>query len=348
MQKRFVALLMLVSMLLLMVPATNAQVGTACFTLDQEDCDAINAAAAEARGLGSFNQEFTLDVSVSGLDIFALIAPDAGVPATIDLSVTGSGPVAFTPDSEDILVFDVTMNADATLGMDTLSGPVQAQLVNNTLFLTFNDQTLGIPLEEAVNEAAGAAGDALGGGAAIDTQTNPANLTELLGLDDAATTTAEDALAIVGLGQFFDYVRLAEEDVNGAAASPFLFTADLNGLLASPELENIAALSGQDFNPEDLQILRDAILADFSVTQYVVNDTGLVQQLDVNTSFELDLGAAAGSPGLFDPIVLTIDFSVFVDEPNRDVTVTAPEEFELVDPNELGDALQGTLGDAGL
>jgi hypothetical protein len=327
MKKMMVLSLMLVALMAMFIPTTSAQ-GTGCYNLPQADCDYINAAAANTATATSFTQKFSLNVEISGLEGLAMLSP--GLPGSVSLQVAGEGPLVV--DSAD--EFPVNLNLPMSVTVDGTPAEVGFSVVDSVLYLTYDGQSVGIPIIEFLNQA---------------------GLGSMLG--DGAMTGNMDSLGSLGsmfpVDNFIDYTRGADVDWNGMSVSPFVFTFDVSGLLQSPEMSSMLGMmgpmlgGGAEADPTTTMILAAlpqmmaGIDMQFDVTQYAGADN-FIHKLTVNFDGTVDLdaiiGAAMGGGGQsmgLGVVTIVIDFDVELTQINEALTVTAPEGAVMVTPEQL-------------
>jgi len=329
MKTRILALLAVMALMLALVPAASAQDDPGCFGLSAEDCELIDTASANSLGVSSFQQDFSIEFSLTGLDMIApLLGPDTGINGDITFDVEGSGPLFIDPDSPDGLVFQAEMTVDITNGTETLSAPLIVTLVDGVLYIDTGESVIGIPQEVATD----AAGVEVGGEGAT-------TIAEFAEIDP---TTLGIAGAGMGLPPSFANLITYER-----AGDQFTFFVDVSGILATDEIAMILPmlLGGLDTealglgdlgDPAELVgLVGEALLMDLTVNQRVDTELTAVTGLTFDTNIEFDLGTAAGSPGAFPPIVVDLTFNVDLSGVNSEFEVVAPEGAEIVDPEDL-------------
>lgn len=332
MKKLMILSVLVMAMLAMFIPATSAQEG-GCFNLPQADCDYINAAAANTALATSFNQKFSLNFEASGLEGIAMFSP--GMPSAVSLQVAGEGP--FVVDTAD--EFPANLNLPMSVTVDGTAAEVGFSVVDSVLYLTFDGQSIGIPIMEFLNQAG--LGSMLGGG---------------------AMTGGMDSLGSLGamfpVDTFINYTREADVDWNGMAVSPFKLTFDLSGLLQSPEMGSVLGMmgpmlgGGAEADPTTTMLLQalpqmmGGLDLKLDVTQYVGADNYIHKlTFNFNGTADLDaiLGAAMGGGGQsmgLGVVTFVIAFDVELTQINEALTVTAPEGAVMVTPEQL----QGIFG----
>lgn len=334
MKKLMVLSVMVMALLVMFIPATSAQEG-GCFNLPQADCDYINAAAANTAAATSFYQKFSLNFDVSGLQGIAMLSP--GLPSAVSLQVAGEGP--FVVDTAD--EFPANLNLPMSVTIDGTPAEVGFSVVDSVLYLTFNGQTVGIPIIEFLNQA---------------------GMGNMLG--DGAMTGNMDALGSLGtmfpVDTFINYTREADVDWNGMSVSPFMLTFDLSGLLQSPEMGSMLGMatsmlgSAAESDPTTAMLLQSlpqimgALDLKLDVTQYVGTDN-FIHKLTFNFNGTADLdamigalmgGAGGGQSMGLGVVTIVIAFDVELTQLNEALTVTAPEGAVMLTPEQL----QGIFG----
>ncbi|MCL4255741.1 MAG: hypothetical protein KJ043_18435 [Anaerolineae bacterium] len=331
MKKMFVLSVLLVALMALFIPTTSAQDG-GCYNLPQADCDYVNAASANTALATSFNQSFTLNVEVTGLEGLAMMAP--GTPSSISLQVAGAGSLVM--DATDS--FPVNFNLPMTVVIDGVEANVRADIVDGVLYFGQDAQVVGIPLDAFFNvmgmdmadlTMSGGGGDMLSG------------LSSMVPVDD-----------------YVNYERLA--DVDGT--SPFLFAVDISGMLQSPEIGSMLGmvgpmLGGSSSDPMvgmllgALPQIMEGLDLKFDVTQYVTGDNWINKlTMNFDGSIDLDaiLGALMGTPGGMGmgTVVIAVDFEVQLGQFNEALTVAAPEGAVILSEEQI-QQIFGQLGGLG-
>ena len=329
MKTRLLALMAVLLLALALVPVVSAQDDPGCFGLSSEDCDLLDRATANTLSASSFFHEWSLDVTITGLDTVAALAPESGITGDIDLSVSGSGPLSFTPDIADVLQLQQTASYELIMGTDTQSGSAVLTVVDGVLYAELDGETVGMPLEEAIEEA----------DPSVDANINPANLADLMEVEPTSLAIRGTSAGVPpSLAVFFNFERAGDE---------FVFTTDVGGLLNSEEfsalLPLVLALAGEELGDlgdtqdlvEQLPQFMAAIDSNITIIQSVDPVAELVTGFVFDIDFAFDLGMAAGAPGAFPPIVLEVTFATEMSQFNEAFAYTAPENAEMLEPGEL-------------
>jgi len=338
MKTRILALLAVLAMLIALVPAASAQDDAGCFGLSAEDCELIDTASATSLGVSSFNQEFSVDFSLTGLAMLApLLGPEVPVNGDITLNVTGSGPLYIDASTAEGAVVDLTMDVELVNGTETTTTTVGVTLLDGFVYLDLGDQVLGIPTEAATEQAGMdmEAGDA----------TTLAELAEIdpmtMGIAGASTDLPPSWTNLI------TYERAGDE---------YTFFVDVSGILATDEIAMVLPMVLGMVDTESLglgdlgdltallPIINEALIMDMTVNQRVDTELGAVTGLTFDTNIEFDLGVAAGSPGAFPPIIIDLTFNVDISDVNGSFEVVAPEGAEIVDPEDFDPSALGLPG----
>lgn len=344
MKKRFLALLMVAVFAVAMVPTVSAQEDDGCFGLNPDDCAVIQTAYANLDSVTSFNQTFSIDVSVTGLEAIAGGAPD--VPEALTFSVTGSGPFALLGEGDVPVAMSLPMvvNASGLFPEPLVDVAVPFVITEGVLYTLGDGEVIGIPLDAELLGELG--GDALGG---LGLPLDPADA--LGGLGEAGAPADLGALFgdMGGMGDLSAYTSyLRDGDV-------FTFNLDVAALLNSPEIQQAltaaGGLAGDDPNLQMGLALLPALLAgvqsDMVVTQTVDPELNIVDEVTFSLDFAIDLAMLLGSGSTEGeappPIEISLDFAVAIDQINGDFTYPVPEGARVLTPEEL-EEMGGGLG----
>ena len=303
----------LVALLVAMTGLVSAQ-DSACLNLPAADCEYVNTAAANgaAAMTSSFQQDFTIDVVVSGV-------PDSD---DLEFHLVGSGPVVANEAAPGgvPLNFGATLDVNFNDGTTSDAGTLEARLVDGVFYFqdpSDGNKWKGVKIEDAMSMA----------------QSNPMMPSAetfdpaSLGLDEA---TLSSVMALVEAEGFLDYSRDGET---------FTFTADVGALLKSGEWTkfstDIAPVLQQ--NPDTAQFamilgVLPMILSDgtFKVVQVVDPALNAVTELSILIDGTVNAGMMSGDSAAA-PIVLSIAFNVKVSDIGGEFTLEAPADAEMQD-----------------
>lgn len=346
MKQRFSVLFLVFVLALALVPSVSAQ-EAGCFDLPQEDCAIINSASVQSGDITSFVQDFSITLTASGLETLGMMLP--GIPPEITFEVTGVGPFAFTPDAEIPVALSLDMSIDTDFGEEPIVGEFPFAIVGGYVYIPGDGEVIGIPVdaEDATGALSGLGLEGLG----IDPTTldaeavDPASLGELLGGDPT-----ELAVALEGLAQYVNYVRLADEDLMGMTVYPFEWSLDLTALLQSEEFNQLVqmagGLAGEDPTTQQLLTLVGPLLqgleSELVITQSVGAEDNYIHEIDMYLPLTLDISPLlGGEPGSMAPIDVEFNFNVVVSEINSAPAAVAPEGARLLSEEEA-EALMGS------
>lgn len=349
MKKFILAAMMVLAMALMMVPTVSAQ-SELCFDLSADDCAIVQGAYETTNSLSSFQQDFSIDFSTTGLgEIAAMLGAPIG---DLTFNVSGSGPFALTGDNTNPVVMSMDMMVSAS-GLMPLDGvEVPFAITDGFMYLPGEGEIIGIPLDPEAAE--GLAGMAGGLGLPVDPGTAlegaealpaPATFGDIFG--DMGDTSGAAALA-----PYVSYVRLPDSDMMGQTVYPFEFTLDLAALLNSPEIQEALGAAGEMAGDDPtvglILGLLPAVLADANadiiVTQYVGADDNFIHGLDFGLDLSLDLGPllSTGEEMQEMPLDVNMMFQVDISEINSEVSVAAPEGARQLTPDEVNELFAPT------
>lgn len=336
MKKMFVVSLLLAALMALFVPTTSAQMGGTfdpCFGLSQADCAVINNATANMATVTSFVQTFKLKVEMSGFEM-----PD--MSSNLDFQVTGSGPVSLTRSG-------LNLNLPMTVSFSGQTAEVGFHVVDDIVYLALPEGVVGIQgatqlAETVIGSSMGGSMDMLGG------------MGDMMSLDMLGS--------FLPINQYFTHVRKPDTNVMGMTLSPFVFTADIGGMIKSPEVSMIISslipmlsggMGGADLPAEVgdvMQALPNLLRSldfKFDATQYVGADN-YIHKLTFNMIFAFDPTTLESlvPDGLGDvggPFRMVINFDVELTQINQPQTVVAPEGAVIVTADQILDIIGGAL-----
>lgn len=351
MAKRLTAIVLVFLLALSIAPLVSAQDST-CYNLSAADCETINSATANTYTMTSFNQTFSIDLNVTGLEVLAMLSPE--IPASISFSVDGSGPFVILPGAEVPVELALDMTVNAAMGADSISDlSVPFALVGDYMYIPGNGETLGLPIA-ALNEQ----GDVPVVGS-VPTGTDVTDFGSLFGL----TAMSTDSLNPSGtdLSAYFDYVRLPDESMMGQTMYPFQFSVDVTAILNSPDfmsmvnsLSGLMGASGAEADPTTSMMLQllPTLLAgvdsSVQITQYVGASDNFIHKLTFDFGFAIDLGVLTGGASAdgsqVPPVNVDLTFDVELSDINQPLTVNTPANARLLSEEEARAFLDQGMG----
>ncbi|MEQ8677701.1 MAG: hypothetical protein RLP44_04175 [Aggregatilineales bacterium] len=340
MVKRFSAFVLVFLLALSIAPLVSAQDNT-CYNLSAADCETINSASANTYTITSFNQTFSVDLNITGLEVAAMFAPE--IPGSISFNVDGSGPFVILPGSEVPVELALDMVVNSSMGVDSLSNvSVPFALVGDYLYIPGTGETLGLPLSAFDDGDLPVVGE-LPSGAGVT------NFGSLLGLDamsvDSVNPSGTD------LTGFINYVRLPDQDLMGQTMYPFQFNVDVDAILNSPDfmaminsVSGMLGASGAEADPtvgivlQLIPTLLAGVDSDVVITQYVGANDNFIHKLTFDFGFAIDLGVLAGATGgdsaQIPPVNIDLTFDVELSDINQVSSVNAPANARLLSEEE--------------
>jgi len=351
--KRLLALVMVLVLALGFASVAGAQDGSGCYNLAAGDCEIINSAYANAAGITSFYQSWSIDFEASGLGILGMLA-GGGVPESVTFTNTGEGPFVIDPSAE----FPILMYTDQTASMSAGEevqdfGTYAFALVNGHLY--FPDGTgnnIGIPLEVLLDP------EVLGLDEQLGAMGLPAGSLDF-SMDDLEITTFGDILGDTSggmggtdafLAPYSDYVRLADEEMMGQTMYPFVYSLDLGGLLNSEEFSGLMALAGGmgGDDPsiaaamEVVPMLLGGLEGNIVMESWVGADDGYIHLWAIGMDMTLDLSALmGGEPGSMEPVTMDFLFEVEISQQNESFDVPVPANAMEISADEARAILGG-------
>jgi hypothetical protein len=279
--------------------------------LAQADCDVIAAATANTLALTSFNQDWTINFSVSGI-------PDSE-PLVFDVS--GSGPVVLDMSNAEMpLSFEQQFTVSASGGgAEALEFSSTAIVQDNMFYVDLGDGDWRV-LDIAEAQESGAAGLPI----------NPQDLASGEGMEQLAGILPT-AMALAEAPGFLNYVREGDD---------FTFTADFSSLFTSQEFSTIITQLSETADSETQQVLGMASIlpmimqeGTITVVQSVDAGANLVTGLSFTVDVTIDPAMLAGMMGggadvPTEPIVVSLNFNVAVSDPNGAFEITAPADAQ--------------------
>lgn len=348
MAKRLTAFVLVFLLALSVAPFVSAQ-DSACYNLSAEDCDVITSATANTYTVTSFNQNFSVDINVTGLEVLAMLSPE--IPQAITFNVAGDGPFVIQPGSAVPVQLALDMLVNASMGADSITDQsVPVALVGDYVYIPGQGEVLGLPISAFDEGEVPLVGD-------VPSGENVTNLGDLLGVDmTAMNPTGSD------IGYAVNYVRLDDEELMGQTVYPFQMNIDVDAILNSPEV--LAAInslsgmlgSGQDADPTTAMMLQliptllAGVESDVQVTQYVGATDNFIHKLTFDFGFAIDLGVLTGAAAGGDtsteipPVNIDLTFDVELSDINQVSTVDAPADARLLTEEEARAMLDQGMG----
>jgi hypothetical protein len=275
------------------------------FGLSAEDAAYLAAASENSlAALGSsFQQDFTIDATVSGI-------PDS---EDMEFHVSGGGPVVASENADVPLNFSTTLDVNYTDGTTPGEASFEVRLVDGIVYI--QDPTTG--------EWTGvSAADALAQAENNPMVPNPTTFDPSeLGLEEA---DLEALMALPNAEGFLSQVRDGET---------FTFTADVGALLKSPEWAQVSATLSPKLqqNPDTAQgamvlaalpmLLSEGTI---KVVQVVDPSINAVTEFSLLIDGAVNAGAMTGDSSAA-PVTLSFAFNVKVSEIGGEFTIEAPE-----------------------
>ncbi len=342
MKRHLWAILVVCAMLLGLVPSAFAQgVDLNCLGLSADDCKIVTDATANTANLRSFNQSFTFELNVSGMET---LDPTS---EPLALKASGSGPFVLDPAAAS-MENGVAMALDISGEANGDSGTFSMVIVDGVMYFkdSSSDQWMGIKLEDAMGQAGaltgglvpGMGGPADGSGSEVD----PAAAQAAMGAMSALATF--DPFAIDG---FAGQSRLGDESLDGQTMYAFQHTFNLDALFKSPEFQKLLTDLGQVAAQADqsaaqvammLPMISQLATGEIAFTRWIGADDGFAHRIVLTADLNIDLNAMMGASGSsgqqMPPINLQFSLSVDMSNINDTAAPTAPEGAEMIDMSE--------------
>jgi hypothetical protein len=344
MKRHLWAILLVCAMLLGLVPSALAQgVDLNCLGLSADDCKIVTDATANTANLRSFNQSFTFELNVSGMET---LDPTA---EPVALKASGSGPFVFNPAAES-MQSGFAMALDMTGEANGESGAFSLVIVDGVLYFKdpSNDKWMGIKLEDAMGQAGALTGGLVPGIGSSDsgTEVDPAAAQAAMGAMSALATF--DPFAIDG---FANQSRLGDESLDGQTMYAFQHTFNLDALFKSPQFQKLLTDLGQVAAQADqsaaqvammLPMISQLATGEIAFTRWIGADDGFAHRIVLSADLNIDLNAMMGASGSsgqqMPPINLQFSLSVDMSNINDTAAPVAPEGAEMID---LSEAMSG-------
>lgn len=309
---RFVFITALLTLLLLVVPATFAQ----DFGLSDADADLLAAANENSSSASSFAYDFVATLSIVGLDTQPITA-----------NLTGNGVIVSDMSGD---AFSLQVLGQLESGGETIPVNFETRVINDMLYFNLGDGSSwqGGPLDELLS------GDFFGGltgGMGTDLPVDPealssGDLSELMAVP--GFTEAMTALSTFEPDQYISLNRLATE----GGVAQFRLSLDLAGLLSSPEIGSLLGMAmmgdagSTGMTQAEMAQMGQMIGMMFagsaiSVDQYIDVERELVNRTVL--SVNLPLEGLLGAPGAGINLTFDINLSGY----GESFKVEAPESF---------------------
>lgn len=320
-----------------------------CFNLDAADCDIIVAAGDNAAAMTRFDFDFSLDVSVAGLDPFTLLS--SSIPASLTFNAMGEGRLVLDVPDMPLELYTLMQVSGSLDDGDAIQAEVPVTLADDVLYLP-------LPDADGVTTLTGVPFTA----EAVQALELPLDLNNLLSLDTLVDAEVADFGSLIAREQigavlnpsgssvaaFSDFVRLDDAAIDGQAQAVFAYTLDLRALLNSGEFtQAITALTGSVADDPNLglvlqllPVVLSQVDAEIRVTQWVGVADGLIHRLLFELDFALDAAALlAFNPsegaGEAEPITIALRFQVDLQDIDGTQTVAAPADVPVLTTAEV-------------
>ncbi|MBN8638010.1 MAG: hypothetical protein J0M07_22020 [Anaerolineae bacterium] len=301
---RFAVLFCLLALLVAVVPAF-AQDET--FGLSPEDFALFSAANANSAAAQSLAYDFTLDLTVAGIE-----------DTEVSGSINGTGELS-TADMQ----FSLATTGSLTANGEETPTIVEVRVIGDMVYFNIGEGWQGSKLEDLAATAGGAAG----------LPVNPEDLAsgDLSGMGDMGGMMGD--LATLDSTEYVSMERL--DDMDGRAH--FSTALDIAGLLTSEELSGVVGMAlggamggGSEMTPEQaaqMGQMMGMMFADatFTLDQYVNVETELVDQTVL--TINLPLEAILGAPGA----VVSLTFDINLKNFDQPVSIEVPENVTMVE-----------------
>jgi hypothetical protein len=337
-------LLLIASLLMLLTGIGAAAAQDAdpnCHQLSESDCALVTAGLTNFATIESFNQDYSISVSASGLDVM-----DERAPSSLSLVSTGSGPVAVNAEGVAL-----ALNMEGSVTNDTTtSGPLNMVAVDGKLYIqTPQGEWIGVDRAEA---------------ASADSQ---------LSMVNGLASGALDPAALFGLlAAGGTQTRLADETLDGQAMAVFQFAGSTADLLSSDAATDLLVLAADALRESGNNQLAFALAflpglapfmqGDVLVTRWLGIDDQQVHRVVVSANLTLDMNAMGTmmgntvgqamnatpipgpTPEPLPPIVLDLQFSVDLSGHNATAAPTVPAGAREVSADEFRQLIGGAFG----
>lgn len=350
MKTRFFSILVVLSLLVSIVPATSAQDGDEliCFNLPADDCALLLAATANSENAQSFSLDYTVDISLTGIGTLGtMMGEGTGGGGDTAINITGSGvymadPTAFPPAAIET-TFDATMS-----GTENESDTINVIVVDGFIYNTNTETETweGRSIAEMMNspEVAGLLGTFMGSGDASDLPGGALDPGSLLGGNMSSMLEGVgDLTTLLEIPGFIDHVRDANVEMMGQEVAVFKLNVDMAPLFASAQFQSLmtnalSAAAAEDPDVASAGMLLPMLLAGTSITvvetQYVGLDDNFIHGMGLDLVANLDMsalmGASASTEMELPPIVLEINFMVTLDQINETFDIAAPADAVII------------------
>ena len=343
MKLRMFTVSLLLALLLASFAGVGAQDAPVCYGLSDADCALLNSASGAT--VTSFTQNFTFDLSITGI---AMMDPSA---SDVSIHAEGSGPFVLdmakmTPENP--------MGA-VNLAMD-LSGSISApeapppgeftfMIVDGVLYLKNpnGDAWVGVNLGDAM-QAAGV------------------NFDDIMSAASSGVTAGASAGMNMDMSSidFITQTRGEDMTVDGMNVAHFTTSVDIGKLLASPTFTQALSMAGDvgssmgggGNDSADMQqammmipMLASAITGNFDVVMGVGTEDSLPHHFAIVSHIELNLGAMMGASGsdaaAVPPIALDLTLHVDMTGVNATESPVAPEGATMMSAEDFANSMGG-------
>ncbi len=333
--KRLLMLVILASGLMLAAPVLAQGDGYPCFNLAAEDCAIIVTAGQNAAQMTSFAFLYDLEFSATGLLPLALFID---LPEEIRFASAGEGRFVIADDTPADLQLSLSANG-ALEDEPALAAQLELTIVDGVAYLrdvAGDSATMGFVLDaESLRSLLDALGITLDLPLEAVLEGNPANFGEFIQLDQLGGALNPSGADIAPFSDFVrgDDLLLATDNT----LQEFVYTLDINALLASPEFGQLLALaSGQaaddptlGFLLQLLPVLLREVDATLFILQYVDADTGQLSAVTLDFALLFDINAALSPGRAGDPVDVRLLFTLTLYDVNTAAVVIPPPDAQI-------------------
>jgi len=332
-----IAFMLVMAALLATIPALKVRAqGDNCFGLKSEDCQLIQASAANSPAkLSSFEINYTLNTKVSGTGTSdSELKVTGGGPIAIDQSKLSGGAGMSMTNLDAVLpalTMQNTLSVSATTNGKNQSDNVEIRIVDGKVYYKDDQQTKGKWMQTSASSLSGNSSLASGGGVASQAMSDPAVMAAFAKLP-----------YIKG---FITAQRGADLDIGGEKSAHFTFNVDLLTLLQSPELKDalkaVMTSMGQATEQLDTMMgqytgMAQTFLKNLKITvhEYV----GTTDQTLHGVGLDIALNLDAATAGMLmnstsaNPVDVNISFDAKLTKIGQPVTVEAVPDAEVATP----------------
>lgn len=359
MKSRLLAILLVLVMALVMIPAVSAQEIDPCLGLSADDCAILQASDAKAEELNSLTMGFNFNLEIGGLATLGAMmgTADESVPNSITITADAANSpfVAFPDATEPLKSFALAMDVNGSVagtGSSDTSGTTSFVIVDGNFYMKdpASGEWIGFSLKEAVESgmlaemglpfdpAAMLEGDM----SSMQSAADPAAALAAAGL------TTDQVTALMSVPGFLSQTRAADAELHGQKMIAFESTVDLVPLFASTEFQEVltaaASASGDDSSMAQVgqigMILPMLVKeGNVKVTRWIGADDQFPHRavIEVNASVDVGAmmgGASADAPAM-EPITLKLVLDVDLSGHNATAAPVAPEGATMKTLEEL-------------